>query len=81
MHFTVQPAPAAIKIVKEFCANAKDAQGNFVMVRGKLVIIDRKAINAYYGLQKIHGNRYMKYLNQDLDYSEVVEALCEPKTE
>lgn len=42
--------------------------------------VGRKAINAYYGLEKIKGNGYMTYLNKDLDYSKVIPALSEPGT-
>lgn len=62
MNFTAQPEPATVKIVKKFYANAKETEGNSVWVCSKLVNVGRNAINAYYGLETIKGNGYIKYL-------------------
>lgn len=80
-NFTAQPDSSVVKIVKEFYANAKDHIGNMIWVRGKSVEVSFGSINAYYGLNTIPNNGFIQYLDHELDYSEVIQALCVPGTQ
>ena len=78
--FCKHPGPAVTSLVREFYANAYDATNGRVRVRGKEVVFDWKAINAYYSLPNIDQDEYLEYTREHVDTTEIIEYLCKPGT-
>lgn len=79
LDFTKQPEAAVISIVKEFYANAKDAQDYVVQVRDKAVSYNKQNINAYYQIEDMSNNdEFTEYMTEDFDLDTVIKTLCRP---
>lgn len=77
--FTKQPEAAVISIVKEFYANAKEAEGFVIQVQGKSVPFDSTSINSYYQLEDmVVDDDFTQYYHNYLDLNEVIKCLCRP---
>lgn len=60
-----------VSIVKEFYANANEAQDFVVQVRGKSVSFTPESINAYYELDDIvTDDEFSKYYHNNLNLGE-----------
>lgn len=77
LHTTVGGRGGAI--VKEFYANAKEASGHVVQVRGNSVSFDKANINAYYHIRDMEDEgEFTKYRDEDFDRNQVLKCLCRP---
>lgn len=71
-----------ISIVKEFYANAKEAQDYDVQVRGKSVLFDKQSINSYNQIEYMSDdNEFTEYMTEDLNLDTVIKTLCRPGAE
>lgn len=79
MEFTTQPDTAVVLIIKEFYENAKEAQHHVVEVQGKTVWFGKANINAYYNIEDMaDDDQLMEYIQEDLDWDQVIRCLCRP---
>lgn len=76
--FTEQPGSGVIYVVKEFYANAREAERCVVQVQGQPVSYTRKTINAYYNLRDILEDDYMYYSIRHYDLDVVIRKLTKP---
>ena len=60
----------------EFYANAYEHNNGRVRVRGQDVAFDRTSINKYYSLPNIDNDEYVTYLSDQVNYEELIGALC-----
>ena len=70
-----------LPVVQEFYANAYEHENCRAFVKGKRVAFDRTTINQYYSLPKIDDDGYNTYFSEDLDWDEVMTALCKLGTQ
>lgn len=74
------PLVASISIVKEFYANAREAQDGIATVRGRPVLYTRHSINALFNLPDIKENDPDLLYSRNWDLNEVSRVLCKPRT-
>lgn len=68
---------AVVSIVKEFYANAKEAEDFMVQVRVKFVSFTPESINTYYRLDDIAtDDEFTRYYHNELNLGEVIQCLC-----
>ena len=67
--------------MREFYANAYEHENFRAFVRGKRVAFDRTTINQHYFWPNIDDDGYNTYLSKELDWEEVITALCKPGTQ
>lgn len=71
-----------VSIVKEFYVNAKEARHHVVQVRGNPVSFDKASINVYYNIADMEDDDQLaKYIQENLDWDEVIRCLCRPGAE
>ncbi|GMN64007.1 hypothetical protein TIFTF001_033098 [Ficus carica] len=73
--FTAHPQKASVPLVREFYAYAKYSVDHMTVLQGKPISFDRSTINRFYGLDGIDDDEYFEYLNDHLDYGEVLKFI------
>lgn len=76
--FTQQPSAPVLEVVKEFYANAIEAEGDVVQVQGKNVSFDPASISAYFCLRDLTANKYSKYRDGGNQWHKALKCLCRP---
>ena len=78
---TAKPDATVLLVVREFYADAYEHENCRAFVRGKQVAFDQATSNSYYSLPNIDDDECNTYFSEDLDWEEVMTALCKPRTQ
>lgn len=64
----------------EFYTNTYEHNDGRVRVQGQDVSFDRTSINMFYSLPNIDNDEYVTYFSDQVNYEEIIGALCKPGT-